>query len=165
MKTNAKKWGAVAGSVVLASSALAGVGTAVAVEAADDATAAAVAQEQAGTAAVTGAMAKDQVAGEFAYDQAVVTPTGTIAGMFNKAAAALCTTAPAYAQQCMAACVLHVSGNGASFDATVADMAGEEGAQSMLMGCACSTNAAGGGAIMNANAEGVAIQTVLAMLA
>ena len=83
----------------------------------------------------------------------------------EKAAATLCVAAPEYAQQCVVNCPIHVTGNGAAMDATVADMAGGEGAQSMLMGCACATNAAGGGAIMNAQAEGVAIQTVLAMLA
>ena len=161
-KEATKKWAAVAGSVVLASSALAGVGTAVAVEA-DGATG--VAAEAATDAQAVGAVKAAAVEGDFAYDQATATPTASIAAMFTKAAATLCVAAPEYAQQCVVNCPIHVTGNGAAMDATVTDMAGEEGAQSMLMGCACATNAAGGGAIMNAQAEGVAIQTVLAMLA
>lgn len=162
-KDTSKKWAAVASSVVLASSALAGVGgTALAVEA-DGATG--VAAEAATDAQAAGAVKAAAVEGDFAYNQAAVTPTATISSMFTKAAATLCVAAPEYAQQCVVNCPIHVTGNGAAMDATVADMAGGEGAQSMLMGCACATNAAGGGAIMNAQAEGVAIQTVLSMLA
>lgn len=161
-KNTSKKWAAVAGSVVLASSALAGVGTALAVEA-DGATG--VAAEAATDAQAAGAVKAAAVEGDFAYNQAAVTPTATISSTFTKAAATLCVAAPEYAQQCVVNCPIHVTGNGAAMDATVADMAGEEGAQSTLMGCACATNAAGGGAIMNAQAEGVAIQTVLAILA
>lgn len=160
-KETSKKWAAAAGSIVLASSALAGVGTAVAAEGVADVPQAAA--EAAEGAQGAGAVKQATVQGDFAYDQATVTPTATISTMFTKAAATLCTTAPEYAQQCVANCPIHVTGNGAALDATVADMAGEDGAKSMIMGCACSTNAAGGGAIMNANAEGVAIATVVAM--
>lgn len=161
-KETTKKWAAAAGSIVLASSALAGVGTAVAAEVAADAPEAAAAEAAEG-AQGAGAVKQATVQGEFAYDQATVTPTATISAMFTKAAATLCATAPEYAQQCVVNCPIHVTGNGAAMDATVADMAGEDGNKAMIMGCACSTNAAGGGAIMNAQAEGVAIATVVAM--
>ena len=161
-KDTAKKWGAAMGTVVLASSALAGVGTAVAAEGAPDVPQAAA--EAAEGAQGAGAVKQAAVQGEFAYDQAVVTSTASITGMFNKAAATLCAAAPAYDQQCVAANCLHGTGNCTAFDAAVADLAGEDDAKSMIIGCACSTNVAGGGAIVNAEAEGVAIQTVLAML-
>lgn len=160
-KETSKKWAAAAGSIVLASSALAGVGTAVAAEGVADVPQAAA--EAAEGAQGAGAVKQATVQGEFAYDQATVTPTATISAMFTKAAATLCATAPEYAQQCVVNCPIHVTGNGAAMDATVADMAGEDGNKAMIMGCACSTNAAGGGAIMNAQAEGVAIATVVAM--
>ena len=51
--------------------------------------------------------------------------------------------------------------DGATMQATVADLAdGAEG--SLVMGCSCATNVAGGGAIMNAQVSGASLASVLA---
>ena len=51
----------------------------------------------------------------------------------------------------------------ASFTATVDELAGEEGAASYVMACSCATNVAGGGAIANAEVEGVSLETLVQM--
>lgn len=105
------------------------------------------------------------VEGIFSFDQGAVTSTGSIAGTFAKAAAALCAAMPAY-EAAAAAQAIEVSRDGeTAFEATVNDMAESEGAESYTMACACSTNAPGGGAIANAEVEGVSLATILKMAA
>lgn len=117
---------------------------------------------EAGTGDVVKARA---VEGTFSFDQGAVTSTGSIAGVFAKAAAALCTAMPAY-EAAAAAQAIEVSRDGAAaFEATVDTMAESEGAESYTMACACSTNAPGGGAIANAEVEGVSLATILKMAA
>ena len=43
------------------------------------------------------------------------------------------------------------------------ELAGEEGAASYVMACSCATNVAGGGAIANAEVEGVSLETLVQM--
>ena len=80
------------------------------------------------------------VEGSFSYDQDAVTANAEISGVFCKAA-----------------------GPGASFTATADELAGEEGAASYVMACSCATNVAGGGAIANAEVEGVSLETLVQM--
>ena len=47
--------------------------------------------------------------------------------------------------------------------ATVDELAGEEEATSYVMACSCATNVAGGGAIANAEVEGVSLETLVQM--
>lgn len=108
-----------------------------------------------------GVVSASVVAGAFSYDQAVLTPSGDIAGAFAKAASAVCASLPDYCADVQR--VLAVSGPAGSFEATVSGMAGEDGAQSHVMGCACSSNVAGGGAIANAEVSGVALSSVAAL--
>ena len=56
-----------------------------------------------------------------------------------------------------------VAGPNASFTATVDELAGEEEATSYVMACSCATNVAGGGAIANAEVEGVSLETLVQM--
>lgn len=49
---------------------------------------------------------------------------------------------------------------GSTIEATVEDLASEDGAASYTVGCACSSNVAGGGAIVNADVSGVSLASV-----
>ena len=94
------------------------------------------------------------VEGSFSYDQDAVSSNAEISGVFCKAAATLCASLPTY---------VTVAGPNASFTATVDELAGEEGAASYVMACSCATNVAGGGAIANAEVEGVSLETLVQM--
>ena len=108
----AKRFGAAAGAVVLASSALAGVGTAVAAESAQAPEAGAAAVEAAGAAASQAGVQQAAVAGDFSFDQAVVSSNATISGVFAQAASALCASAPQYAVRCACGNVIGADGSG-----------------------------------------------------
>lgn len=105
------------------------------------------------------------VEGTFSFDQGALTANESIAGVFAKAAAVLCTAMPAYEAQAAAGAIEVSAQGGTSFEATVDEMAAEEGAESYTMACACSTNAPGGGAIANAEVDGVSLATILKMAA
>lgn len=139
---------------------LAGVGAVVPVIAPDQALAA---QEQVVAGVGQDKVAVKAVSGTFAYDQAATTPNATISTLFTKAAATLCASLPDYGMTQMSI-ALSVTGPNGFYSGTVADAAESEGAASTLMGCACATNTAGGGAIMNAQAQGVALATLAALV-
>ena len=88
------------------------------------------------------------VEGTFSYTQDAVSSNAEISGVFCKAAKAAAVT---------------VAGPNASFTATVDELAGEEEATSYVMACSCATNVAGGGAIANAEVEGVSLETLVQM--
>ena len=92
------------------------------------------------------------VEGSFSYDQDAVTANAEISGVFCKAAATLCASLPTYGCETAKAAAI-----------TVAELAGEEGAASYVMACSCATNVAGGGAIANAEVEGVSLETLVQM--
>ena len=50
-----------------------------------------------------------------------------------------------------------------TMEATVAELAEEEGADSYVLGCSCASNAPGGGAIAHADVSGVSLAPPLAM--
>ena len=89
------------------------------------------------------------VEGTFSYTQDAVSSNAEISGVFCKAAAT--------------AAAVTVAGPNASFTATVDELAGEEEATSYVMACSCATNVAGGGAIANAEVEGVSLKTLVQM--
>lgn len=105
-----------------------------------------------------------QVQGEFSFDQATLTSNETMASVFQKAAATLCQTMPEYGVSMAKAGmgVIEVSGSEGSFSATIDELADGEDFGA-IVGCACATNAPGGGAIANAEVEGVALATIAAM--
>ena len=139
---------------------LAGVGAVAPAIAPDQALAV---QEQVVAGASQDNAAVKTVSGTFSYDQNVATSNATISTLFTKAAATLCASLPEYGTTQVGICVSVTSPNGL-YSGTVADMAAEDGAASTLMGCACATNTAGGGAIMNAQAQGVALATIAALV-
>ena len=107
------------------------------------------------------AQAAQKVEGVFSFSQDAVTCNQDIASIFQKAAATLCQTMPDY--DAMAAPeAIEVSGPQASFAATVEGL-GDEGAAGAIMGCACATNVPGGGAIANAEVQGVALAAIAAI--
>lgn len=139
---------------------LAGAGAVVPLVVPDQAVAA---QEQVVMGVAQQKAAVKSVSGTFAYDQAVTTSNATISTLFTKAAATLCASLPEYGMT-QTSIAVSVSGPNGLYSGTVADMAAEDGAASALMGCACATNTAGGGAIMNAQAQGVALATIAALV-
>ncbi|WP_304426157.1 hypothetical protein [uncultured Adlercreutzia sp.] len=110
-------------------------------------------------AAAEGAVA---VEGVFSFSQAATTPTQGIVEVFNKAATTLCAALPQYDVDAQGRAVCVKSPNTA-FVATVDEMGAEDAAESYIIGCACATNGPGGGAIMNAEVEGVSLAAVAAM--
>ncbi len=105
------------------------------------------------------------VEGTFGYSQDVVSSTEQISCIFCKAAATLCAGLPQYSAQLVGSHVVVSGDNGVSFEASVADMAADEDATSYVMACACATNAAGGGAVANADVSGVSLASILGYLA
>ena len=103
------------------------------------------------------------VEGTFSYTQDAVSSNAEIGGVFCKAAATLCASLPTYGCEAVKAAAVTVAGPNASFTATVDELAGEEGAASYVMACSCATNVAGGGAIANAEVEGVSLETLVQM--
>ena len=98
------------------------------------------------------------VEGTFSYTQDAVSSNAEISGVFCKAAATLCASLPTYGCEAVT-----VAGPNASFTATVDELADEEEATSYVMACSCATNVAGGGAIANAEVEGVSLETLAQM--
>ena len=95
----------------------------------------------------------------------MVTSNETIASVFAKAAATLCqTTADGYGVYTAQAIKVSVAGL-PTMEATVAEMAEEEGADSYVLGCSCASNAPGGGAIANAEVSGVSLASLMTMAA
>lgn len=97
------------------------------------------------------------VEGLFSFDQNTVCANEQIAGTFKKAVSALCTSMPHYGIAHFAPFAIGADTN--DVQATLA-AASEEGEQSRIMGCACSSNLAGGGAIVNARVSGVSLETL-----
>ena len=163
---NGKTIGAAASATMLALAGVATVAPAVA-QASDvtaDAPQAAAAQSAEAGAAASGVVSAAVVEGEFAFSQDVVTPNATLSSVFAKAAAALCQSAAGELSEATAAAAPIAVGGDVenAYTATVAEMAGADGATSFVMGCTCATNVVCGGAIANADVEGVALESVLA---
>ena len=164
MTTSAKTIGAAASSLILLSSAALAAAPAVMDITADASPAAATRQATEASVAAE-ATGVQRVEGQFSYDQGVVTSNETIASVFAKAAATLCqATADGYGVYTAQAIKVSVAGSPA-MEATVAEMAEDEGADSYVLGCSCASNAPGGGAIANAEVSGVSLASLMAMAA
>lgn len=153
------KVGAVAGTMILAGSGMFAALPAMAEEAAAPSADAGVASAvpDGAAAEMPGAFASQNVEGTFSYSQDAVTDNATITNVFKKAMATLCTGLPQYAAQEVHSMVIKGS---STMEATVEEMAAEEGTTSYTVGCACSSNVAGGGAIVNADVSGVSLASV-----
>lgn len=115
-------------------------------------------QEATGQAVGASTVSVRSVEGSFSYDQNVVTSNASISKTFAKAAAVLCESLPRYGAAPMAA--ITVGADGGWFSATVEEMADDEGAQGRVLGCACASNVAGGGAIANAEVSGASFESI-----
>lgn len=156
---NGKTVGALASATMLAVAGAASVMPAVAQ--ANDCVAESAVVQQGQLAETQGEVSAPIVEGVFSFTQEAVTSNKEIGAVFAKAAAVLCQTMAGEAIS--SAPSIAVGGDVvSSFTATVTDMAEGDGAVSYVMGCTCATNVAGGGAIANAEVEGVALESILA---
>lgn len=100
------------------------------------------------------------VQGDFAFDQGVLSSNADISNTFSKASTALCANMPAYLET-LEAQPINVGGDvGNGFSATLSEIADDEGTESYELACSCASNPAGGGAIVNANVEGVSLASI-----
>ena len=153
-----KTFGAVATSVLM----VAGATTAFAATVEEGPSEVASVQKGAQGAQLAGAQRSQAIEGSFSFSQEALTPNADIAGTFAKAAASLCSDLPSYGATKVATAVTF-SVRGDVMDAYVAEVA--DGAESSLtMGCACSTNGPGGGAIAGAEVSGISVAEVARML-
>lgn len=122
----------------------------------------AIEAEAAGAAAGTAVCANDYVEGVFSYSQDALTSAGQMRSVFAKAAATLCASMPEYAVAASGGAGgagIVVRSDGAEQMATVEELQGDASA-TRIMGCACSSNGPGGGAIANAEASGASLEAV-----
>lgn len=101
------------------------------------------------------------VEGAFGFSQDATTSNSEVASVFRLASKMLCASMPEYGTS-VSAGEIAVGGSAASssYVGTVSDIADERGTTSYNVGCACSTNMAGGGAIANVGASGVSLESV-----
>lgn len=104
------------------------------------------------------------VEGAFSFDQGILSTTAEISGRFTQAAATLCTTMPAYFDSVREQPITIGGDVDSAVSATLSDIAAEEGAEAFEMACSCASNIAGGGAIANAEVEGVSLESIAEMV-
>ena len=159
--STAKASGIVLSAVALAGMGAAGMNACVGVAGSSDL---GVAQESSSQAAASeGRVSVVHVNGVFGYDQNALSSTSHFANVFNKAAAVLCTSLPDYGAARESTAVAVGGDVDAAFEATVDEMVSDDGARSLVLACACASNVAGGGAIANAEVEGVSLASIAEM--
>lgn len=95
------------------------------------------------------------VQGSFSFTQ----DTTTDMGVFAKASAVQCTSLPEYGIRDSVTAVM-ISNVAANIQATVEEVTSGDDLVLRVLGCACSTNAPGGGAIANAEVGGVPLAAI-----
>lgn len=159
--STAKKSGAVLGAVALAGMGAAGVaGYVGAVESTGSPVYEAPSQQEAPKG---GVVSVANVEGSFSYDQNTVSSVSYVSEVFNKAAAVLCSALPDYGMVQHAPLIAVGGDVDNAFEATVDEMASEEGSKSFVLACACASNVPGGGAIANAEVSGVSLESIAHM--
>ena len=157
-RMNAKTLTAIAGAVALTTSAAAGAAPALANGTVQAPLAGDV--QPSGAAAPGGIVRESNVQGAFTFDQAVLSSTADISNVFSKAAAVLCTSMPEYGEP-RGDEPISVGGDvDQAYSATLSELADEEGTEAYDMACSCASNVPGGGAIANAEVEGVALASI-----
>lgn len=164
MTSKTKTMGAVAGSMLLLGSSALGFAATQAQPAVADVVTPEVEAASVEAQAGSDVAQVSVVAGQFSYDQAAVSATSDISNVFVKAAASLCASLPNYEVPAIEQAIRVSVAGGPVIEATVSDMANAEGAQSYTMACACASNLPGGGAIGNAEVEGVSLESIAAMM-
>lgn len=99
------------------------------------------------------------VQGKFSFDQNVVTPNERISSVFNKAASSMCHALPTYVAM-LKNNAIAIRGDVDNPGVSNLEEADPSELDTFVMACACATNLAGGGAIANAEVEGVPIKTL-----
>lgn len=102
------------------------------------------------------------VQGTFKFDQNALSATEIVSSVFNKAAATLCNTLPTY-KVALEQGSIALGGDVSNPTLATVDDIAEESGSGYIMACACATNLAGGGAIMNAEVSGVSVETLAKM--
>ena len=97
-------------------------------------------------------VAAARVEGTFAFSQDALTSNGDIASLFRKAAATLCEGLPVYDADTVC-------------EATIEELTEQTDVENLVIGCACSSNMPGGGAIANAEVSGIPVAAVAALVA
>lgn len=157
MNDTTKRTCAIASTAALVATGLAGAATAVI-----DAPTPAFGYEvntEVGSASAVDTVEARAVQGEFTYTQNQLSDMS----VFKKAAATLCADLPKYALETSSSSIELIIRGTNEIVASIGDVAEAEGSIQTVMGCACSSNIAGGGAIGNAEVEGVAIENIYAM--
>lgn len=111
-------------------------------------------------------VAAARVEGTFAFSQDALTSNGDIASLFRKAAATLCEGLPVYdaGLSCDAVQVTNLDANTVC-EATIEELTEQTDVENLVIGCACSSNMPGGGAIANAEVSGIPVAAVAALVA
>lgn len=91
--------------------------------------------------------------GAFTYSQDAVSTNESISSTFSNATAAQCNSAPDYDES------VPTTVNGSSM--TVSDVSSANDVTSLTSSCACASNQANGGAIMNAQVSGTSIADIV----
>lgn len=103
---------------------------------------------------------KSEVTGVFAYNQERASSNDQISATFGKASAALCGNKSAFAEltgEAMGAMAQYLQPKTALI---LAQSRSVEGDDFQLMSCVCATNAAGGGAAMQAHVSGRSVASI-----
>lgn len=158
---NKKTVGAIASAALLVS---AGVTTVASVQSASAESVSQDAIESVSKDAAGSTLASvSSVQGSFAYDQNALTATSVVRDVFMKATQAMCSTAPFLADAMAGNIAVSVVNDGAgSYYLSVDDVAASDAATDQIVGCACSSNLAGGGAVANVEVRGIPISELFA---
>ena len=156
-----KKETRVIGSLAMSGLMLAGGAAAVGVPMAEAATADQAFVAQTIDAEQSGANEVREVKGEFSFDQNRISETDSIRGMFMAAVNALCSPTVDNAAVAEAKPISVYVGQIETMHALVSEMSAESEMSPYSMGCACASNVAGGGAIVNADVQGVPLEEVM----
>ena len=156
---NMKVAGVASAAILLAGSGAAAVAApAVAAPVADNAAVAAADSVAAATAA--GKSVASPIDGAFLFSQEMTTTNDVVRAVFTKASAVLCSSLPQYSVAASGEPVL-VTGPDGSVLGTVDELAADE-ESTVLVGCACASNTAGGGAIANVGVSGTTLAALIA---
>lgn len=122
-------------------------------------------EAEAGQSAVEGAyVSVANVQGAFSYNQDEITPNDKIRSMFYKATTSMCSTLVGYDYGDINNWSVEVGGDVRNpVSATLGELAQSDNAEQKVMTCACSSNQAGGGAIINAEVTGVPLTDLIVL--
>lgn len=164
-RMNAKTVTALVSTVALSASAFAGAAPALADNAkqASDQAPQSISQQQSTSDAASSTVKVANVQGTFGFSQNVLTSTADITTRFSKAAASLCANMPTYLVSRSEAPIAVGGDVDSGFSATLSEIAEQEGTESYELACSCASNGPGGGAIANAEVEGVSLASIAGM--